>query len=215
VNAPQLLTYDDLPPGSDIRRVYDGDSIHITVPAGEPPAAVMKQAALDGLAWGATSSWALLLLAFVMFYFGVRANRISGVTLTWAWTFFAIFCAALVMLVSWIRYGMIVDALRAGRRQATILAATPQRLLIETSGAFGAASYDLPREQIMRLDIGRGIVRDIRERPHRLERLTLALRDGRTLTLLPGRDRRELYCVVAALRQALAITEPEKSSRTS
>ena len=196
------LAYDDLPPGSDIRREYDGESVQITVPAGEPPAAVIKQAAYDALSRGAASSWALLLLAFVAFYLGIRANRISGATLLWAWTFFAAFCGALVMLVSWIRYGIALDALRTGRRQATIIAATRERLLIETAGPFGTVSIDLPRERVATIDTAAGVVLDQNERSHRLNYLRIGEH-----VLLPGRDRREVEWVAAALRNVLQVPE--------
>src|SRR6266487_1323457 len=101
VNAPPLLSYDSLPPGSDIRYEQTGGTLRITIPAADPPPAVLKQTAYDALASGAMNSWAILLLACVVFYLGIRANRISGVVLTWAWAFFAVFCAAIVMLVSW------------------------------------------------------------------------------------------------------------------
>jgi hypothetical protein len=208
------LAYDDLPPGSDIRRSYDGDTVQITVPAGEPPLAVLQQAAYEALASGAISSWALLVLACVIFYFGIRTNRISGVTLTWAWIFFAIFCAALVMLVCWIRYGLLADALRAGRQQTTILAANAQRLLIETAGPFGTASHDLPRDAIARIEFVRAPLRDHSNRAYRLRHLRLSLSDGRIIPLLPARDARELHAIATILRTTLHLPPPEKSPPT-
>ena len=200
-----LLPYDSLPPGSDIRREFVGDTLRITIPAADPPPAVMKQVAYDALASGATSSWALLLLACVAFYLGIRANRISGPVLLWAWAFFAIFCAAIVMLVSWIRYGILLDALRIARRQTTLIAVTPQRLMIETSGPFATASYDLPRDLIHRLRMRVTILRDDRARPWRVRTLAISLRDGRVIHLLPGRDGRELDSVLAVLQQTLRL----------
>jgi hypothetical protein len=205
------LAYDDLPPGSDIRRSYDGDTVQITVPAGEPPLAVLQQAAYEALASGAISSCALLLLAGIVFYFGIRTNRISGVTLTWAWIFFAVFCAALVMLVCWIRYGLLADALRAGRRQTTILAASANRLLIETAGPFGTASHDLPRHTIARIESVDAPMRDHTNRPYRLRHLRLALSDARTIAILPARDDRELRAIAMILRTTLQLPTPEKS----
>ena len=207
------LAYDDLPPGSDIRRSYDGDAVQMTVPAGEPPLAVLQQAAYEALASGAVSSCALLLLACIVFYFGIRTNRISGVTLTWAWIFFAIFCAALVMLVCWIRYGLLTDGLRAGRRQTTIIAANPQRLLIETAGPFGTASHDLPREAITRIQFVRAPMRDQTGHSHRTCHLQFALRDGRTLAILPARDPRELHWIMTAIARTMSIAMMENGTR--
>jgi hypothetical protein len=202
------LSYDSLPPGSDIRHERSDATLRITIPAADPPPQVLKQTAYDALASGAMSSWGLLLLACVVFYLGIRANRISGIVLTWAWAFFAIFCAAIVMLVSWVRYGMLSDALRIGRRQMTVLVATRERLLIETTGPFGAAGYDLPRDNIVRLRSDRGALRDQRGNLHRLSRLAIVLRDHRTIHFLPARDPREIRWVIAALQEALFLPPP-------
>jgi len=207
---PPTLAYDDLPAGSDIRREYAGDGaarqVRIVVPAGEPPPPVVKVALFDSFASGARASWALLLLAFLLFWMGLRNNRISGVPLVWAWLFFAVFCAALVLLVAWVRYGLTLDAMRAGRRQMTVLAATPTRLLIETVGPFGVASYDFRREKIAALAIGRGVLRDDRNMPRRVRYLAMSLSDGRTICLLPARDERELRWICGTLRQVMGMT---------
>jgi hypothetical protein len=211
-----MLAYDDLPPGSDIRREYAGGAgagdsaaareVKITVPAGEPPRAAMKVALFDSFAAGARSSLALLLLAFLLFTIGLRNNRVSGVPLAWAWAFFALFCAALVLLVVWVRYGMTLDAVRVGREQMTVLAATPARLLIETAGPFGVASYDFAREKVLALDVRHGPLRDDRNLPRRVPHVAVALADGRTILILPGRDVRELRWVCATVRQTMGLT---------
>src|SRR4051812_49846704 len=98
-SAPHLLSYDDLPPGSDIRREYrdhggdgaggteGGREVRITVPAGETPPAAIKIALFDSFASGARSSWAILLMSFLLFTIALRTNRVAGVPLGWAWTF--------------------------------------------------------------------------------------------------------------------------------
>ena len=207
--SPLPLAYDDLPPGSDIRREYSGDGdareVKIIVPAGEPPAAARKVALFDSFASGARASWALLVLSFLLFYMGLRNNRISGVSLGWAWLFFGIFCGALVLLVAWVRYGMMLDSIRIGREQMTVLAATPTRLLIETAGPFGVASHDFPRDKIANISIRRGTLRDDRNLPRRVLHIAIALADGRTILTLPGRDPRELQWIAAAVRQTLSL----------
>ena len=209
-HPPPTLAYDDLPPGSDIRREYlrDGDArqVRIVVPAGEPPPPVMRIALFDSFASGARTISALLALALLLFTIGLRNNRVSGVPLAYAWAFFAVFCAALVLLVAWVRYGLQLDAIRYGRQQMTVLAATPTRLLIETMGPFGIASYDFPRETMKRLDVVRGVLRDDRNLPRRVTHVALSLADGRTICLLPARDERELRWICGAVRQALGMT---------
>ncbi|MGB7156536.1 MAG: hypothetical protein WBD40_00635, partial [Tepidisphaeraceae bacterium] len=199
MSVPLLLAYDDLPPGSDIRREHHGDLVTITIPAGDPPTSSRRALAQAAMASGAVSSWAFLLLALLVFGYFVRMNRISGPPLTWAVAFFAIFCTAIVLLVAWVRYGLMLEDLQAGRRQATVMAITPDRLVIETSGPFGLAGYAWGREQIVRVSLGRDVLRDDQGRGRRLERLAVQIAGGKRVAMLPGRDRAELRWVARAI----------------
>lgn len=199
------LAYDDLPPGSDIRRVIETDTVRITIPAGEPQRAVIKQAAMDGLVSGAIIAVRLLVLALLIFYQGIRANRLSGAPLMWAWAFFAIFCATMVILIGWLRFGQISDALRLCRQQMTVIAATPQRLVIETSGPFAVAGYDFARDRIAAVAVGRTAINDYRQRLRAVQILELTLSDGRVILLLPGRDPRELKWVCGTIAQVMSL----------
>src|SRR4051812_44726896 len=196
-SAPLPLAYDDLPPGSDIRRERDvaggagGASVRIVVPAGAPSRRVRRRTLTDALARGAVESVPLLIIAIAVFAVGLYRQRVSGRLLMLAYGFFAIFCAALVALVVWVRFGEMSDALRAGRRQMTILVATPARLLVETSGPFGTAGYDFPADVVIDVQIAHGPLIDDLGLRRRVNHLTLQLKDGRTIRLLPGRDRAE------------------------
>jgi hypothetical protein len=201
---PPLLNYDPLPDGSDIRVEIGNDAgVRITVPAGEPPREALKQTAYEALAIGATQSWALLLLAVLIFMLGIRANRVSGAALMWAWAFFAVFCAAIVLLVSWVRYGMLLDAIRLGRRQVTVMAATRERLLIETSGPFGARSVNLPAAAVMNVRSGKCALRDDRGTLRRVNALLITV-DNQPLHFLPARDPRELRAIIALVHRGLS-----------
>jgi hypothetical protein len=202
---PATLGYDDLPAGSDIRREFLDGGVRIAVPAGEAPREAIREAAKSALAWGAAVSAALVLLAWVIFVYGVRINGVSGIPLLWARAFFAIFCAAVVMLVAWVRYGVISDAIRAGRTQSTALAADRSRLMVETDGAFGAASYDLPAERIRSIVAGQRRLEDDRRSVRRMNCLVIHLNDGRDITLLPGRSPRELKWIAAAIGERLGV----------
>ena len=204
-DAPVLLDYDDLPPGSDIRREYDGELVKITVPAGEVPAAARRAAAQAALVSGAISSWAFLLLALVVFAYFVRFNRISGTPLTWAIAFFAVFCTAIVALVAWVRFGLKLEDLQAGRRQATVMAITHDRLIVETTGPFGIAGYDFPGERVVKVSVGRDTLRDAEGRGRRLERLEVQLAGGKRVWFLPGRDGGELRWVARAIGRTMKV----------
>jgi hypothetical protein len=205
--SPVLLAYDDLPPGSDIRREYadDGGLVKITAPAGEAPAGARRAAAQAALVSGAVSSWAILLLTFVVFAYFVRINRVSGTPLTWAIAFFAIFCTAIVGLVAWVRFGIKLEDLQAGRRQTTVIAVTRDRLLVETTGPFGIAGYDLPRHRLVAVAVARELLRDADGRGRRLEHLQLRLAGGHHIWFLPGRDRGELTWVARAIGRTMNV----------
>ena len=208
MNAALLpLSYDDLPPGSDIRRdISDDDerSVYLTVPAtADLPPAVTKQALIDAVMSSLPLSVVLLVASLGVFAAGLRINGISGPTLPWAWAFFATFCMALVGLVVWVRFGVLSDAARLGREQATVLAATRNRLLIETTGPFGVASYDLPAQNVRALTVARSAVADDRNHARRLWHLVIGLSDGRRIVILPGRDERELRWVRGTVGQVL------------
>ncbi len=204
--APVLLAYDDLPPGSDIRREYHGELVTITVPAGEPPAAARRTVAQAALVSGAISSWAFLLLALLVFAYFVRMNRVTGVPLNWAVAFFAIFCTAIVALVSWVRYGMKLEDLQAGRRQATVMAITPRRLVVETDGPFGNTGHEIPGDQLISVSIRQDVTRDADGRSRKLDGLVIELAGGRRIALLPGRDRTELRWVARAIGRATGVS---------
>jgi hypothetical protein len=205
--APVLLAYDDLPPGSDIRREYadDGGLVKITVPAGPVPAAARRAVAQAALVSGAVSSWAALLLALIVFAYFVRMNRVSGTPLTWAIAFFAVFCTAIVGLIAWVRFGIKLEDLQAGRRQTSVIAVTRDRLLLETTGPFGIAGYDIPRDRLLSVAITRDVLRDADGRGRRLDHLQIQLAGGHHVWSLPGRDRGELTWVARAIGRMMNV----------
>lgn len=205
MTAPLTLSYDDLPAGSDIRRDYgpDGRSVRIVVPAGEPPASVVRATAQAAAVSGALLSAAALGGFLAVFVYFVRTNDIAGLALRWAVGFFAIFCTAIVALVAWVRYGMLLEALQAGRRQATVMAITPAGLLIETSGPFGAGGHDIDAERVRDVRVERTWLRDGRGINRRVNVVAIYLTNGRRVRLLPGRDRNELQWVATTMRRLL------------
>ena len=202
------LSYDDLPPGSDIRRERDGDgTVRITVPAGDPSRAAVRQLIFDAMVWGALGSVPLLLAALVLFYIAIRSQGISGGQLFAAWGSFGLFCAALIWMVARVRQGAFSEDMRAGRRQSTVIAATRSRLLIETAGPFGNASKEIGADAVKAIAVRRQIVMDGQARSRMVWHLQIALRDGGTVALLPGRHPTELAIIASTLRQILQTPE--------
>lgn len=200
----RVLTYDDLPAGSDVRREFrDDGTIVITVPAGDVPQAARRAAAHMAFASGALFSIGFLAAAFAVFALFVRQNRISGAPFIWAVAFFAIFCTAIVALVSWVRYRMAIERTEIARRQSTILAISRERALIETTGPFGVAGFDLAIERIAKVDLKRSRMLDNRGHAWRMWHLELTLSVGRSIALLPGRDPTELRWIAGTIREAV------------
>src|SRR5690242_19601334 len=115
--APVPLSYDDLPPGSDIRRTRDGDgTLRITIPASEPTSQVLRRAWHEALVHSATASAAILVGAAVIFLWALRTHRVAGTMLVLAWLGFGIGCGAFVLLMASARYALDRGALEIARR---------------------------------------------------------------------------------------------------
>jgi hypothetical protein len=214
--APLQLAYDDLPAGSDIRREYAADgSVRITVPASEIPAPVRRAAAHRALVSGAVLAAPVLAFALLLFAHAVRTNRVSGVPLAWAVAFFGVFCVAMAGLIAWVRYGVLVETAQAARRQATLIHASTSRVMVETTGPFGTVGYDLPRDRLIWIGVGRGSLTSGRGVTYRVRYVTLRAAASRPIHLLPGRDDLELHWVAATLTRATGVPPPtmDESSR--
>jgi hypothetical protein len=199
------LSYDDLPPGSDIRRERDADGVvRIIVPAGEPPPAALRQAQYHAVLLGALIGGVPLVLASAGLVWAIRSNRISGGPLITAWLMFGVFCAAAVMMAASVLYFLELDALRAGREQMTAVAVSPAKLIIETAGPFGDAGHAINASEIVQVRVRMGSCYDRRRRRnHTLRHLRCHLVNGSAIDLLPGRERAELAVIAAILREVL------------
>ena len=199
---PQALSYDDLPPGSDLRREYgEGGSVAITAPAGEPSDAARRAA------FHSTGVFAALFAAGLMAIFAGSFildgpppidPRLRGL----AAVLFAVVCGG-VFLLAW-RAGFTtrLDLLAKERRQTTLLHASPVRLLIETSGPEGDQSIDLPADKIRWIHpTPEGLLGGVSREP--VPCLKLTMLDGSVYRLLRGRHRGELTWVANTLWAAL------------
>ena len=139
------LTYDTLPPHSTLRREIVGGVLKITAAAEEPSDVARRDARLRAALPAAMLSGALLvafLAAIGSTFMSNRRNIGSGLMIV-LFVAFAVFCAALFLLVWRAQYAARVEALERAFQQTTILAASPGRLLIETSGPLGQESQEL------------------------------------------------------------------------
>ena len=114
---------------------------------------------------------------------------------------FVVFCAALFMMMWRAAYAARLDKLERAMKQTTLLIASPGRLLIETAGPFGQASYDLCTRvggPCRVTDVQLGSIGN-----HACMLIVLA--SGQLVRVLPGRDDAELDWVARTLRGTVGI----------
>ena len=201
--APLPLGYDELPPGSDLSRAYgDGGAVTITAPAGEPSASVCRGAAHGTGVWSATVTGLGLAVGLVLALgLSDSIRRLDSGLRLLAAALFLLFCGGVFLLVWRVRYAARLEALAQARRQAVVLDADGQRLLVETAGPPGPESLDIPADQIRAIGII-GYAESVLC-------LGVHLGGGTVLKLMPGRHPTELRWVAAALVQALGMTRRE------
>jgi hypothetical protein len=191
------LTYDTLPAHSQLRREYV-DGVTKIIAAPEEPGPLVRRGAMVRSALPAAvicvGTLAVGLAVFGATYSAHRASMPQWMSIVLAIAFF-IFCFALFALTWRIQYSSRFLAAQRALQQTTILAASRGRLLIETSGPLGAASYDLKNIHSFRK--GRG------EQMRPIDCLEIALSDGTLIHVLWGRDEVELDWVARALRSAI------------
>ena len=221
--AAAPIPYDDLPPGSDIRREYgpDGRTLTITVPAErEPPPAVRRAAAVETMIGGAMIAGAGLGLALLLFFLLFGAVRPERELWLAGGLAFGAFGFGVFLLVWKVRYEAWLDLLTQGRRQATILRATADHLSVVSDGPYGESSHDLPRDRVHRVQV---LVRlpacERRSGSHdgalHPPILALHLTDGRVIRAMPARPQAELYAVGDTLAQTLGVPLPSRVSKVT
>lgn len=202
--APVPLSYDDLPPGSDIRRERDADgTLRISIPAGDPTPLALKRVWHEALIHSALWSAVILIAMGLIFVWALRLHRVGGISLILAWAGFGVGCGAWVLLLASARYAAESGALRLARLQSTVIGVTAGRLLIEASGPLGAVSRELRFDQIRAVRAGAGLWTDGVQRNLALRYLSIELNDGSFLRLAPGRDRREFAFIAGAISSIL------------
>ena len=203
-DRPPPLAYDDLPPGSDLRRESSAGGLTVIVPAGDVPQGMCRAASSAAMLWAAAVSAPLLglLVAAGSLAYWDNLRRMEPALRAGAEVLFAAFALGLFALIWRTRRDAHLEALARGRRQSTVLHVTPLRLLIETTGPYGDASYDLPRDQVRSLDVCRFQAGDAWGATVALPWVVITLTDGTSIRLLPGRDQIELRWVAGAVTQA-------------
>ena len=189
----EALSYDTLPANSTLRREVENGVLKITAAAEEPGPAARRGAQILAAIPAAFLSLAVLvafLMALAPTYVANRRN------IGWALSIilviaFVVFCAALFLFVWKAQFAARMEALERALRQTTILAASPGKLLIETAGPFGQASYEFAAP----------LFRVAKSRD--MSCLEIDDPSGDPLQVLRGRSAAELVWVMRGLRAAI------------
>jgi hypothetical protein len=201
--APVPLSYDDLPPGSDIRRSHDPDgTLRITIPAGELTPPVLRRVWHEALVHSAITCAAILFGTALVFLWALRIHGTTGWSLIFAWLGFGVGCGAFVLLLASARYAFDRGALEIARRQNSVIAISADRLVVESTGPLGTFSDDVEWERIRSARPNGGLWTDAAGRIHALRYVLVELTDGPSLRLAPGRDSRELVYITDAICSA-------------
>jgi len=197
------LTYDNLPSHSRLHREYVDGVLKIIAGPEDPGPLVRRAALLRAAIPASLICFCALIVGFAIFGAMYAQNRRNLSTDLSAALFiaFVVFCAALFALVWRIQFASRIEASETALQQSTILAASRDRLIIETSGPFGAASHNL---QFDSTDRAVGSIRLARCNDRfGIGILEIVLKDGAHIRILPGRDDTELRWVASALLAAL------------
>ena len=213
--APQpsltVLSYDDLPPGSDLRREYHptsgerGAFVTITVPGGDVPANVRVKESRAAMVRAAavTAVLVLLLAAAVVAAYHDNLRRLNPGLRAGAQVSAVAISVCLFLLLWRMDRDARLDALGKARRQSTVLHADGRGLLVETAGPFGPASHRLSGARIRGFGIRHVLSHDAGLLMVTLRWLVVHLNDGPSIHLLPGREAAEIRWVVLSLQKAL------------
>ncbi len=201
-----LLRYDELPPGSDVRREQEADGTRIVVPAGEVPAEVQRAVLQRRIVAASLGFMPILLLAILAFPdLSNRFNRLEAPLKLGAGVAFTVLCGAAIALVSSTLYGRSLDALTRARSTSTLLRVSSDRLRIESSPPC-AASHEIAQAQIRCLSISHGPLPDERGNRSRIAWLAIELHED-VIRILPGRDELELRWIARNLAQTLRLPD--------
>jgi hypothetical protein len=206
-----VLSYDDLPLGSDLQREYHpssgqpGTTVTITVPGGEiPPDLRRRESRASMVRAAAVAAVLVLILGFAAFgVYRDNLRRLGPGLRLGAQALAITFTVCLFLLVWRIDRDTRLEAFGKARRQATVLHANRYGLLAETTGPFGQASHRIAVGRIRALAVARVALHDVGPPSVALRWLVVHLDSGPSLHLLPGREEAEIRWVMQSVERAL------------
>jgi len=197
-----VLAYDDLPPGSDIRREFCDGGVKLTIPSGSVPhdlrRRVFRSAVIPAAA--ITSAIAVLCISGVWIFF--VPERLEAELMPLALALTGVVTVAGFTLIWRVLALSMIGVLEQARRQTTVLYADRERLLVESDGQMGTTSRRLAPEQIREIRIGRQWFYDAA-----FPAIEIAA-GAESLLIAPGRDEREARWIIRSLQAVLKRVEP-------
>jgi hypothetical protein len=192
------LTYDTLPPFSNLRREFDEDGhLRISVAAGEP-GTLARRAAMYGTAW-ISVIWSIIItsLLLALLFPMIYSNQVQ-----YQWLQFVLFISggvffsAMFLLVWWLEFRKRMDEIERAAMQMTVIDASPDVLMIESVGPFGKVSTTINHP--------------FRIRRHRMthghvECLQAITSDGHATEFFPGLSNQELLWIASEILRATRV----------
>jgi len=129
-----VLAYDDLPPGSDIRREFCDGGVKLTIPSGSVPRDLRRRVFRSAVipAAAITSAIAVLCISGVWIFF--VPERLEAELMPLALALTGVVTVAGFTLIWRVLALSMIGVLEQARRQTTVLYADRERLLVESDG---------------------------------------------------------------------------------
>lgn len=203
---PHALTYDNLPAHSRLRREFEEGVLKIVATPEEPGPLVRREALLATALTASLATFLALVIGALVFgplYLNARRTMptaLSAILLVAS----VVFYAAMFSFAWRIRYVTRITAAQRALQQTTLLAASKQRLIIETTGPCGAASHDLATDSVL------GICVASLDGATALPCVEIHLRDSTQIPILPGRDEVELAWVARTIEHVMGHVQVDR-----
>ena len=198
------LSYDALPPGSDLVVRRESDGVTIVSPAGPAHPAAVRAAALSAAIWAATLMAALLFAAAVFLVIIQDPRRIGLWFRVLAAVCFAVVGAMGFLLLWQTQAAEAIATVSAARSRNVAVRAARRKVLIEASGGgLDPTSLEIPVDSIVSITVERA---KTWAGAFRAPSVVIRRAGDPPVPLFSGRQPPELRLIALALREATGIS---------
>jgi hypothetical protein len=198
-----VLTYDDLPPGSDIRREIREGAMMIVIPPYEVTVSVRREAYRATALRAAVFTATILIVGIVCISTLLRG---AWVARQWDLLSLALFCvvAAMTFALVWRALALMrIQVIELLGGQSTLIDADRERLLLESDGPDGPISRRIGNSEVLEVRIVSlehpGVV---------VYAVGIVIGKEKPILIASGRSHGELRWIARALAQCIGLVEP-------